>query len=51
MSNIYQTMSSTGLKVSRMTQMTWVTWVTVFMGQVGLIRKLNYVDVTRIFNT
>ena len=51
MSNIYQTMSGTGLKVGRMTQMTWVTWVTVLMGQVGLIRKLNYVDVTQIFNT
>ena len=40
---------SAGLKVGRMTQTMWVTWVTFLMGQVGLIRKLNFLDVTRIF--
>ena len=39
-----------GLKVGRMTQTIWVTWVTFLVGQVGLIRKLNYLDVTRISN-
>ena len=38
-----------GLKVGRMTRTMWVTWVTFLMGQVGLIHKLNYLDVTRIF--
>ena len=41
---------STGLKVGRMTRTIWVTWVTFLVGQVGLIHKLNYLDVTRIFN-
>ena len=40
----------TGLKVGRMTRTIWVTWVTFLVGQVGLIYKLNYLDVTRIFN-
>ena len=40
-----------GLKVGRMTQTMWVTWVTFLMGQVGLIHKLNYLDVTWIFGT
>ena len=31
--------SYTGLKVGRMTRTMWVTFL---MGQVGLIRKLNY---------
>ena len=35
-----------GLKVGRMTRTMWVTFL---MGQVGLIRKLNYLDVTQIF--
>ena len=39
--------SYTGLKVGWMTRTMWVTWVTFLMGQVGLIRKLNYLDVTR----
>ena len=39
-----------GLKVGQMTQTIWVTWVTFLVGQVGLIHKLNYLDVTRIFN-
>ena len=30
--------------------MMWVTWITFLMGQVGLIRKLNYLDATLIFN-
>ena len=42
--------SSPGLKVGRMTRTIWVTWVTFLVGQVGLIHKLNYLDVTRIFN-
>ena len=40
--------SGAGLKVGRMTRTMWVTWVTFLMGQVGLIHKLNYLDVTRI---
>ena len=39
-----------GLKVGRMTRTIWVTWVTFLVGQLGLIHKLNYLDVTRIFN-
>ena len=39
-----------GLKVGRMTRTIWVTWVTFLVGQMGLIHKLNYLDVTRIFN-
>ena len=39
-----------GLKVGRMTRTIWVTWVNFLVGQVGLIHKLNYLDVTRIFN-
>ena len=39
-----------GLKVGRKTRTIWVTWVTFLVGQVGLIHKLNYLDVTRIFN-
>ena len=35
-----------GLKVGWMTQAIWVTWVTFFVGQVGLIRTLNYLDAT-----
>ena len=42
--------SSAGLKVSRMTRTIWVSWVTFLLGQVGLICKLNYLDVTQIFN-
>ena len=42
--------SKPGLKVGRMTRNIWVTWVTFLVGQVGLICKLNYQDVTRIFN-
>ena len=38
-----------GLKVGRMIRTMWVTWVTILMGQVGIIHKLNYLDVTRIF--
>ena len=34
-----------GLKVGRMTR-TVHMWVTFLMGQVGLIYKLNYLDVT-----
>ena len=30
--------------------MTWATWVNFLVGQAGLICKLNYLDVTRIFN-
>ena len=37
-----------GLKVGQMTRTIWVTWVTFFEGQVGLIHKLNYLDVTRM---
>ena len=41
---------ASGLKVGRMTRRTmWVTWVTFLIGQVGLIHKLNYLDVTQIF--
>ena len=39
-----------GLKVGRMTRTIWVTWVTFLVGQVVLIRKLNYLDVTQIFS-
>ena len=38
-----------GLKVGQMTRTIWVTWVTFLVGQAGLICKLNYLDVTRIF--
>ena len=41
---------NSGLKVGWMTRTIWVTWVTYLVGQVGLIHKLNYLDVTRIFN-
>ena len=34
--------------VGWMTRTVWVTWVTFLEGQVGFIRKLNYLDVTRI---
>ena len=44
-------MSDPGLKVGRMTWTIWVTWVTFLEGQVGLIRKLNYLDVIRIWKT
>ena len=37
-----------GLKVSRMTWTIWVTWVTFLEGQVGIMHKLNYLDVTQI---
>ena len=40
-------MSRPGLKVGWMTWTIWVTWVTFL---VGLTCKLNYLDVTRIFN-
>ena len=30
------------------TRTIWVTWVTFLEGQVGIIRKLNYLNVTRI---
>ena len=40
---------ASGLKVGRMTRTMWVTWVTFLKGQVGLIHKLIYLDVTRIF--
>ena len=36
----------TGLKVGRMIQTIWVSWVTSLVGQVGLICKINYLDVT-----
>ena len=36
---------TSGLKVGWMTQTIWVTWVTFLVGQVGLIRKINYLDV------
>ena len=39
-----------GLKVGQMTQTIRVTWVTFLVGQVGIIRKIIYLDVTRIFN-
>ena len=42
--------TESGLKVGRMTRTIWVTRVTFLMGQVGLIRKLNYLDVTQILN-
>ena len=38
------------LKVGQMTQTIWVTWVTILEGQVGLIHKLNYLNVTRILH-
>ena len=41
-------MCHSGLKVSRVTRTIWVTWVTFFVDQVGLIRKLNLLDVTQI---
>ena len=48
----------TRLKVGQMIRTIWVTWVTFdgslgshLLGQVGLIRKLNCLDVTQIFNT
>ena len=34
--------------MGRMTQTIRVTWVTFLVGQVGLICKLNYLDVTKI---
>ena len=37
-------------KVGQMTQTIQVTWVSSLMGHVGLIHKLNYLDLTRIFN-
>ena len=37
-----------GLKEGRMTRTIWGTWVTFLVDQVSLIRKLNYLDVTRI---
>ena len=37
-----------GLKVGQMTKTIWVTWVTFLVGQVGLICKPYYLDVTRI---
>ena len=48
-------MAIPGLKVGQMTWTIWVTWVTTLVGQpklsqVGLICKLNYMDVTKIFN-
>ena len=39
-----------GLKVGQMIQTIWVTYVTFLVGQVGLICKLNYLDVTRILH-
>ena len=36
----------TGLKVGYITQTIWVTWVTFLEGQMGLICKLNYLDIT-----
>ena len=39
-----------GLKVGRMIRTIWVTWVTFLEGQVSLICKLNYLDVTRIYH-
>ena len=41
---------TTELKVGQMTRTIWVTWVTFLVGQVGLTCKLNYLDVTQIFN-
>ena len=40
--------SGPGLKVGWMTRAIWVTWVTFLVGQVGLICKLNCLDVTSI---
>ena len=37
-----------GLKVDLMTRTIWVTSVTFLVGQMGLICKLNYLDVTQI---
>ena len=37
-----------GLKVGQMTWTIWVTWVTFLVGQVGLIHKPHYLDVTQI---
>ena len=34
--------------MGQMTQTIWVTSVTFLVGQVGLICKLNYLDVTQI---
>ena len=45
-SGIYQQLEP-GLKVGWMTRTIWVTFLE---GQVGLICKLNYLDLTRIFN-
>ena len=48
----HQVSNATGIgnrvKVGQMTWTIWVTWVTFLEGQVGLIRKLNYLDVTQI---
>ena len=38
------------LEVGQMTWTIWVIRVTFLPGQAGLIRKINYLDVTRIFN-
>ena len=43
-------MNIPGLKVGRMIRTIWVTWVTFLLGQMDLIHKLNYLDVTQIFN-
>ena len=37
-----------GLKVGQMTRTIWITWVTFLVGQVGLICKPYYLDMTQI---
>ena len=39
-----------GLKVCWMTWTVWVTYGSPLVGQVGLLCKLNHLDVTQIFN-
>ena len=43
---LFKSCSMSGLKVGQMTWTIWVTWVAFLVGQVGLICKLNYLDVT-----
>ena len=40
--------ATAALKVGQMTRTIWVTWVTFLESQMGLIYKLNYLDVIRI---
>ena len=47
---VYSWQCVSGLKMGQMTWTIRVTWVTFLVGQVGLICKLNCLDVTQIFN-